>query len=167
MPALIPTPLNQTSFAAYGQVIEVPRKAGIKINDGTAVRHDALANVDTAEQSGEPVISIFVAQARPLPITLQELEQHPLGSQAFMPLDNEAYLVVVAEQQANGEPGKLHAFLASAAQGINLHRGVWHHPLLALKKTCRFLVVDRHGPGENLVVVPITTANYLVNLQSM
>jgi ureidoglycolate lyase len=27
---------------------------------------------------------------------------------------------------------------------------VWHHPLLVLNADCRFLVVDRKGPGNNL-----------------
>jgi ureidoglycolate lyase len=41
------------------------------------------------------------------------------------------------------------AFLAQRSQGINLHRGVWHHPLFALDQVSDFLVIDRGGPGEN------------------
>jgi ureidoglycolate lyase len=44
----------------------------------------------------------------------------------------------------------LKAFLATGSQGINYHRGVWHHPLLVLEDESDFLVIDRGGEGHNL-----------------
>jgi ureidoglycolate lyase len=32
---------------------------------------------------------------------------------------------------------------------VNYHRGVWHHPLIALDGVSDFLVIDRGGPGSN------------------
>ncbi len=161
---LEPAPLNARAFAAFGQIIEVPADGGRTINGGTAIRHSRLATVDTSTCEGEAVISLFVAQARSLPLDLQELERHPLGSQAFMPLDGEPYLIVVAPGNEDGSPGLPQAFIARPDQGINLHRGVWHHPLLALHQTCRFLVVDRDGPGDNLEVVPLNSGRYQIDL---
>ena len=43
----------------------------------------------------------------------------------------------------------LRAFRATGKQGVNYHRGVWHHPLLVLIPDHEFLVADRGGPGEN------------------
>ncbi len=145
-------------------MIETPEHNGLSINGNTAVRHDALARVDAASDSGHPIISLFVAQPRSLPFRLIELERHPLGSQAFMPLDGEPYLVVVAPTGPGGGPGLPLAFLARADQGVNFDKGVWHHPLLALNRTCRFLVVDRAGPGSNLDVVSLATVDHWIEL---
>ena len=45
----------------------------------------------------------------------------------------------------NGET--IRCFLAAPGQGVNLARGTWHHPLLALDAGGDFLVIDRGGPG--------------------
>lgn len=77
------------------------------------------------------------------------VERHPLGSQAFIPMQDTPWLVVVADAGENPLPGSLRAFRASGRQGVNYRRGVWHHPILVLKPDQDFLVVDRAGPGEN------------------
>lgn len=131
----------------------MPNDAGIQINAGSAIRHDDLSRADTHHEQGETGLSLFVAQPRALPITLTMLERHPLGSQAFMPLDGQAFIVVVAPTLSNGQAGEPVAFFAQAEQGINFARGVWHHPLIALASAGRFLVVDRIGPGDNLETI--------------
>lgn len=83
---------------------------------------------------------------------------HPLGSQAFIPLNGQAFLVVVAETQpvpAHFASQSLHAFVSNGRQDINFRRGVWHHPLLALAAG-EFLVADRLGPGDNCEAIDIT-----------
>lgn len=139
-------PLTRAAFAAFGDVIEpTSAKAVHSINEGTAQRYDALARVDITGTDGYPVISLFRAQPRQLPFTLTTLERHPLGSQAFMPLGDAPYLVVVGIDGV--APPR--AFLAGARQGINFYRGTWHHPLLALERQSDFLVIDRAGEADN------------------
>lgn len=46
-------------------------------------------------------------------------------------------------------PGLVRAFLTNGRQGVNYHRGVWHHPVLTIEKQDDFLVVDRSGSGNN------------------
>lgn len=139
-------PLTHAAFAPFGEVIDATAAAAvITINDGTAQRFHALAHVDADSNGGSPVISIFRAQPRALPFTVRMLERHPLGSQAFMPLTPHLYLVVVG----SSPDAMPRAFLARSGQGINLRRGVWHHPLLALHATSDFLVIDRVGDGNN------------------
>ncbi|MEX0298360.1 MAG: ureidoglycolate lyase [Kordiimonas sp.] len=41
--------------------------------------------------------------------------------------------------------------MADAGQGVNYHKGTWHHYCLALGKTSDFLVIDRKGSGDNCV----------------
>jgi len=147
--------LTRAAFAPFGEVIQAAGAATEHaINDGTAQRFHDLARVDTDADGGRPIVSVFRAQPRTLPFVVRMLERHPLGSQAFMPLGPHPYLVVVSE----GPDRVPCAFLAQPGQGINLHRGVWHHPLLALGATSDFLVLDRGGPGANCDEVTLTTA---------
>ncbi len=81
------------------------------------------------------------------PLTISMLERHPLGSQAFYPLQDEEWLVVVGKSPA---PEALRVFLASGRQGVNYAPGTWHHPLIVFSPGSRFLVVDRGGDGNNL-----------------
>ena len=41
-------------------------------------------------------------------------------------------------------------FFAEGDQGVNYFKGAWHHPLLVLEESQKFLVVDRQGDGRNL-----------------
>ena len=149
-------PLTAEAFAPYGQVIERQGRASYAINEGSSQRFSDLAQLETDAQ-GRLALSIFRAQACSAPYALYCLERHPLGSQAFMPLFGQSFLVVVADPPADALPRAqdLRVFLANGEQGINFQRGAWHHPLLALSDG-DFLVADRLGPGENCDVIDIS-----------
>ena len=146
---LFPAPLTEESFAPFGDVIEVDSTQRIEINEGTTERFHDLAAVDVKSGGGHPLINIFRGQPRPQPIDIRMVERHPLGSQAFIPLREQTWLVVVAPPGEAPDPSQLRAFRAEGHQGVNYHAGVWHHPLLVLKPDHDFLVVDRGGPGDN------------------
>lgn len=138
-------PLTAEVFKPFGDVIQASDTAThFSINQGYAERFDRLAMVDANDLGGQAAISIFRAKGRPMPIALSVLEKHPLGSQAFMPLSGQAYLVVVAPGGDVPDIYKAQCFLATAQQGVNYAKGTWHHPLLALYDS-DFLVVDRSG----------------------
>ena len=143
-------PLTAAAFSPFGDVIETSDAARhFTINDGFAERYHDLARVELGD-AGRPVLSIFKAQPRKLPLQLQLLERHPLGSQAFMPLSQLPYLVVVAEAGPPPQTAQIRCFMAAPGQGVNYAPGTWHHPLIALHAPCDFLVIDRGGvPGEN------------------
>jgi ureidoglycolate lyase len=143
-------PLSKAAFAPFGDVIECADKEPLSINEGTTARFHDLAALDVAAGGGYALINIFRAQPRAMPIEIAMMERHPLGSQAFYPLHGQAYLLVVAAPSPAFAAGDLRAFLALGNQGVNYHRGVWHHPLLALQADQEFLVVDRGGDGDNL-----------------
>ncbi|HVJ40644.1 MAG TPA: ureidoglycolate lyase [Dongiaceae bacterium] len=148
MIVLKPEPLTKAAFAPFGEVIEVDGAHHYGINQGFAERYHALARIDTASEDGTPIISVFIGEPRPLPLEIELMERHPLSSQAFYPLQERDWLVVVAEGAE--APQSLRAFRASGRQGVSYARNVWHHPLLVLDPASRFLIVDRKGPGENL-----------------
>ncbi len=147
--------LTRAAFASYGEVIEADAAGAIAINAGSAQRFHALATVDTAHAGGHAVISVVRAQPRTLPFTVQMLERHPLGTQAFVPLDPALRYLVVVASAIDAAP---RAFLATHGQGVNYSRGTWHHPLLALDRVSDFLVVDRAGPGANCEEVQLSQA---------
>ena len=142
-------PLTKTGFARFGQVIEKRGSESFLINNGKCRRHHDLALVDIAEPEGRVGISIFSGQPYALPHHLDLVERHPLGSQAFYPLGNNDWLVIVCDDE-DGRPGEPLAFVAGPDQGINLNRGVWHGVLTPLIEASDFLVIDRVGAGDNL-----------------
>ena len=146
--ALTIEPLTREAFAPFGDVIELEGARQIPINLGTTIRYHDLARVDVTEAGGRPLVNLFRAQPRVLPFEVTMLERHPLGSQAFVPLTDKPYLVVVAPA-GELDPQAVRAFVTHGWQGVNYAKGVWHHPLIALDVVSDFLVVDRGGEGHN------------------
>ncbi len=152
---ITPNVLTQSAFAPFGDVIEVDKsRKHFSINDGYTERFHDLATIDTDENNGRTLVNIFRTTPLPTPIAIKMMERHPLSSQAFIPLGNEPYLVVVAPA---GEFNETHIeiFIASSNQGVNYHKGTWHHYCLALNDVSDFLVVDRGGKGDNCDVVTL------------
>jgi len=147
MTEIIIQPLSAASFAPFGDVLELKPQPDKLINQGLCGRHHDLALLNFA--GGRAGISLFDAQPRSLPYTLEMVERHPDGSQAFIPMSQTSYLVIVAPDM-DGKPGGPLAFETSPGQGINLYRGTWHGVLTPLHAPGLFAVVDRIGPGINL-----------------
>ena len=156
--------LTARNFSPFGDVIEAKRANRIMINENTTERFHDLATVDISENDGFPLINIFRGQPRSKPIEIKMMERHPLGSQAFIPLQNNPYLVVVAPINDEVTPSDIQAFIADGSQGVNYKRNLWHHPLLVLKENHEFLVVDRGGKGKNCVEKWFTEDQGTVNL---
>jgi ureidoglycolate lyase len=148
--------LTAAAFQPFGDVIESEGHASFTINQGFAARFNDLAQVDVTMEGGTTNVSFIVANPRPLPITLQVMERHPLGSQIFFPLQDRPWLAVVCRDPA--DPASYRAFRCAGRQGVNYARNVWHHPLLVHDVESRFLVVDRKGPGRNLEEVVLDPA---------
>ncbi len=141
------TPLTQEAFAPFGEVLEVAGTPDKIINQGLCGRYHDRANIDIVD--GRAGISIFKAEPRAFPISLDMMERHPQGSQAFLPMSFDPFVVVVAPDQG-GTPGQPRAFLTTAGQSINFARGTWHGVLTPIHAPGLFAVVDRIGEGPNL-----------------
>lgn len=148
MSARIPVqPLTAQGFAPFGDVLDVSGDADKIINQGLCGRYHDRAALEFAE--GRAGISLFKAEPRALPLMLDMMERHPDGSQAFLPMSLDPFLVIVAPDQG-GAPGQPIAFMTAPGQGVNYHRGVWHGVLTPLHAPGLFAVVDRIGAGANL-----------------
>ncbi|UWR15077.1 ureidoglycolate lyase [Sulfitobacter sp. M368] len=141
-------PLTAEAFAPFGDVLELRETPDKMINAGLCGRHHDLAALDFGPD-GRAGISLFDAQPRSFPYELTLLERHPEGSQAFMPLTEHPFLVIVAPD-LEGNPCRPRAFLTAPHQGVNFHRGTWHGVLTPLHAPGLFAVVDRIGATPNL-----------------
>jgi ureidoglycolate lyase len=147
MMSIFPEPLTAAAFALYGDVLDATGTPDRMINAGLCARFHDRARIDIAD--GRAGLSVFDAVARSLPYAFDLVERHPLGSQAFVPMTQAPFLVIVAPDE-DGTPGTPRAFLTNGAQGINLHRGTWHGVLTPLQAPGLFAVLDRIGEGPNL-----------------
>jgi ureidoglycolate lyase len=137
-------PLTAGTFAPFGDVLEAAGAPDRMINEGLCARFHDRARLDFG--TGRAGISLFCAECRSLPYRLSLVERHPEGSQAFLPMTADPFLVIVTESP-DATP---RAFLTDGAQGVNLHRGTWHGVLTPLTGPGLFAVVDRIGAGANL-----------------
>ena len=140
-------PLTREAFAPFGDVLEAAGAPDRIINQGLCGRFHDRARLDFG--GGQPGISLFKANLRALPYRLDMLERHPLGSQAFVPMCANGFLVIVAED-AGGQPAAPVAFRTAPGQAINLLRNTWHGVLAPLAGSGIFAVIDRIGEEANL-----------------
>ena len=147
--SISPIPLSKNGFHKFGDVLETEGCEHFLINNAMCKRYDKLSEVTTDLGVGVPQISIFRGKPYNFPLRLRLLERHPLGSQAFMPLHSDPFLVIVAED-VNGEPSIPNVFYTNGRQGININENTWHGVLTPIIAKCDFLVIDRFGPTPNL-----------------
>jgi len=157
---LVPKPLTAEAFSAFGDVIEASDSVKhFPINDGFTERFHDLAKVDVNDadadnNKGHAIVSIFRSTPLAQPIAIKMMERHPHGSQAFIPMGSNPYLIVVAPS-GELETNNIEVFIAHGDQGVNYHKGTWHHFCLALSSESDFLVIDRGGDGDNCDVVEL------------
>ena len=146
-----PKTINKENFKKFGDMITTNDIKPLEINDGYAKRYDGIANLDAKKDNGESIISIFSALKRSFPMKVDMMEKHPLGSQAFIPMEDTKFLVFVAPRGDKPDINKIQSFLVPKQTGVNYKAGIWHFPLISMKNM-NYLIVDRKGKGNNLVI---------------
>ena len=146
-----PKLITKENFLKFGDMITTDDIKPIDINNGYAKRFDGIANLDTSKDNGETTICIFSALKRSFPMKIDMMEKHPLDSQAFVPMKETTFLVFVAPKGVKPNLDEVEAFIVPPGIGVNYNPGTWHFPLISTENM-NFLVVDRKGSGENLVI---------------
>ena len=146
-----PIKITRKNFSAYGDLISSDNIKPMDINVGYAKRFDNLANINTSKDGGKAIVSIFSALKRNFPMKIDMMEKHPLASQAFIPMKETTFLCFVAPPGESPEIDKIQSFIIPPKTGINYKPGIWHFPLISTEDT-DFLVIDRKGNSENLVI---------------
>jgi len=148
MRRLVARPLSADAFAPFGDVLDARGAADFAINAGQCDRFHDRARLEFLGPGARAGISLARSRPSPLPLRLATLERHPLGSQAFLPLGPDPFLVVVAPD-VGGVPGDPKAFLARPGQGVNYLRNTWHAALAPIGRTTDFVIVDRIAADGN------------------
>jgi len=154
-------PLHPQAFAPWGDVVSAGLREGISANQGTAVRFDWSAALETTRPGAKPNLAVFRSSPKSLPFAVRLLERHPCSSQVFLPLICTRFLVCTAPTLADGSPdvANLQAFLCGPGQGINYHLGVWHHPIVALDAPAEFAMLAwEDGGALDCIEFPLTDA---------
>ena len=146
-----PIKITRTNFSAYGDLISSDDIEPMEINARYAKRFDNLANINTSKDEGKTIVSIFSALKRTFPMKIDMMEKHPLGSQAFIPMKETTFLCLVTPQSDKPDLNQIESFIVPPGIGINYNPGIWHFPLISTEDM-NFLVVDRKGVGDNLVI---------------
>ena len=157
-----PKPISKENFSKFGDMITTANIKPIEINEGYAKRFDGIANLNTSKDNGETTISIFSALKRFFPMKIDMMEKHPLGSQAFIPMKQTTFLVLVAPEGNKPDLNKIEAFIVPPEIGVNYNPGTWHFPLIATEDM-NFLVVDRKGSGDNLTIEHLDQEDIILN----
>ena len=159
-----PKLISKENFKKFGDMITTSGIKPLEINDGYAKRFDGIANLNTKKDDGESTISIFSALKRSFPMKVDMMEKHPLGSQAFIPMKETVFLAFVAPEGDEPDLNKIESFIIPNGIGVNYNAGVWHFPLIATEDM-NFLVVDRLGDGDNLVLHDLNKKNITLEFQ--
>jgi ureidoglycolate lyase len=149
MISIVPRPLTQDTFAAYGLVSGLTA-AGSMLIDGA---------FEATEDAQQPVLQI-VKIASPLQsVVIKQLEAHPFSAQTFLPLDMAPSLIVVCDWNGNKGPdvATLKAFIAQPDQIVTYHRGVLHHKVTPLAPLATFAMAMRQtGRGGDTVLYELS-----------
>ena len=146
-----PINISRSNFSTFGDLISTNDINPIDINAGYAKRFDNLADLNTSKNDGKTIVSIFSALKRTFPMQIDMMEKHPLGSQAFIPMKETTFLCFVAPEGKSPDISKIQSFIIPPKNGINYKPGIWHFPLISTEDTS-FLVIDRKGNGDNLII---------------
>ena len=144
---VIAAPLTREGFAPFGEVVSAGLGQGAAAaavaNQGTAVRFDWSAALESTRAGARPNLAVFRSTPQPLPLALKLLERHPHSTQTFLPMIASRYLVCVAPDDRDGGPdlARLRAFICGPGLGVNYRRGLWHHPIVALEAVAEFAVL--------------------------
>jgi ureidoglycolate lyase len=141
-------PLTREAFQPFGDVLETRGLTPQLINFGNTQKFGGLADISIVDNASAQ-LSIYRSSAISVPFRIRLMECHPLGSQAFYPLHQRPFPVVVARAGNPPVPADIRVFLSNGRQGVNLHTGVWHHYQITLGQDSDYLVADRGGEGDN------------------
>ena len=143
--------ISKDNFSKYGQLISTQDFESQNINEETTKSFYDLVNIEIYGADKKCRVNIFKSIKRNFPLEINMLENHPLSSQAFIPLQKTNFIVVVAPISNKPDINLIETFLISPEEGINFKPKVWHYPLIATENS-NFLTIDKKDSANNLEI---------------
>ena len=156
-------PLTPEAFAPFGTVLSPAGRERLPIN----TYGDKLNLYRQSFESDQP-IEWFIVQGLKRDMQALFLERHLQMTQAFIPMNGDAFVTIVARPDAREENGmialdEMRAFLVPGDAAIQIHRGTWHENPFPLKDRQWFLVTShaaltlghQKNPDQRLQGLPL------------
>ena len=143
--------ISKDNFSKYGQLVSTKDIESQNINEETTKSFYDLVNIEIYGDDKKCRVNIFKSIKRNFPLEINMLENHPLSSQAFIPLQKTNFIVVVAPISSEPDINLIETFLISPEEGINFKPKVWHFPLIATENS-DFLTIDKKDSANNLTI---------------
>ena len=143
--------ISKENFSRYGQLITTQNIGSQDINEVTTKSFFDLVDIEIYGENKECRVNIFKSTKRIFPLEINMLENHPLSSQAFIPLQKTNFIVVVAPVANKPDINLIEAFHISPEEGINFKPKVWHFPLIAIENS-NFLTIDKKDSKTNIEI---------------
>ena len=143
--------ISKDNFSKYGQLVSTKDIESQNINEETTKSFYDLVNIEIYGDDKKCRVNIFKSIKRNFPLEINMLENHPLSSQAFIPLQKTNFIVVVAPISNEPDINLIETFLISPEEGINFKPKVWHYPLIATENS-NFLTIDKKDSENNLKI---------------
>ena len=169
MRSVLPRPLTQELFAAFGDVVSARAFGGQSANLDTATRFDRCAKLESTRAAATANLAVFRSRPVALPFEVRMLEQHPCSTQTFLPLICQRFLICVAPTLPGGQPDEngIAAFVAGPGQGISYDVGVWHHPIIALDELAEFAMLAwEDGTAADCVEQPLAMPVRIIEVEA-
>ena len=143
--------ISKDNFSRYGQLITTQNILSQKINEETTKSFYDLVDIEIYGEDKECRVNIFKSTKRIFPLEIDMLENHPLSSQAFIPLQKTNFIVVVAPFSEKPDINLIEAFHVFPEECINFKPKIWHFPLIATENS-NFLTIDKKHSENNLEI---------------
>lgn len=133
-------PIAAAEFAPFGELLEQPHPAP---------RQDFAISLHNSR--ADATVNVALVQASPLATsTVNLLERHRYSNQLFVPIDVDAYVIVVGSGVTAPERETLRAFRVGGKQAINYRPNTWHMNIATLVRPGTFIMlVHENGAIED------------------
>jgi ureidoglycolate lyase len=155
--------LTAEAFAPFGYVLSPEGRERLPIN----TYGDKLSLFRQDFESDQP-IEWFIVKGLVRDYTALFLERHMQLTQAFVPMNGDGFITIVARPNAREENGmvafdEMRAFHVPGNTAIQIHRGTWHENPFPTKDNQWFLVTShaaltlghQKNPDEKLKAMPL------------
>jgi ureidoglycolate hydrolase len=88
---MLPGKLEMDSIKHFKDAQTIGTFSHVRINNEMAERFHALIKVEVSGDNAKAIISLVKSKKFELPRKVDHVEHHPLGSQAFIPIDETPY----------------------------------------------------------------------------